>query len=92
MKTILILAAGSISLTLGLMGLLLPFMPGFLFLLIAAACFASLSPRTRAGLERHPRLQRFFGRLDAAAHLGVSARAKLAFWAALETIAPSRRN
>jgi len=81
---------GSFCLILGGLGLLLPFMPGFLFLLIAAACFASLSPGLRRHFERHPRMRRFFHRLDNGAHLHMGDRARLAFWAALETVLPNR--
>ena len=90
MKTIFIALLGSFSLVLGGVGLMLPFLPGFLFLLVAAACFASLSPQVRNQLDRHPRISRFFRRLDAGADLHAFARMKLVFWAALETITPAR--
>ena len=90
MKTIFIALLGSVSLVLGGIGLMLPFLPGFLFLLVAAACFASLSPLVRNQLDRHPRIRRFFHRLDAGAGLHPVSRMKLAFWAALETITPAR--
>ena len=90
MKTIFIALLGSFSLVLGGIGLMLPFLPGFLFLLVAAACFASLSPQVRNHLDRHPRIRRFFHRLDAGTHLSPLARTKLVFWAALETVTPAR--
>lgn len=82
--------AGSTFLLLGIAGLALPFLPGFLFLLFAAICFASLSPALRRHMDRHPRMARFFHRVDAGAHLDLPSRIKLAFWASLEAVNPQR--
>lgn len=50
------LVAGIVALGLGLAGLVLPVMPGTVFLILAAACFARGSPRLERWLLEHPRL------------------------------------
>jgi uncharacterized membrane protein YbaN (DUF454 family) len=50
------LAAGIVCVGLGIVGLILPVMPGTVFLILAAACFARGSPRLEAWLLNHPRL------------------------------------
>jgi uncharacterized membrane protein YbaN (DUF454 family) len=49
--------AGSVSLALGLLGILLPGLPTTPFILLAAACYAKASPRLHAWLLNH----RWFG-------------------------------
>jgi hypothetical protein len=49
--------AGSVSLALGLLGILLPGLPTTPFILLAAACYARASPRLHAWLLNH----RWFG-------------------------------
>jgi uncharacterized membrane protein YbaN (DUF454 family) len=48
--------AGWTFLAVGVVGLFLPFLPGTLFLILAATCFARSSPRFEAWLLDHPRL------------------------------------
>lgn len=43
-------------LALGVVGLVMPLMPGALFLILAGACFTRSSPRFEAWLLDHPRL------------------------------------
>ncbi|MFC7051360.1 YbaN family protein [Hansschlegelia quercus] len=50
------LAAGMVCVGLGIVGLILPVMPGTVFLIMAAACFARGSPRLESWLLNHPRL------------------------------------
>ena len=50
------LAAGLLLTAIGIIGLVLPVMPGTVFLIFAAACFARGSPRLEAWLLAHPRL------------------------------------
>lgn len=91
MKSLLTFAAGILFLALGLLGLLLPVLPGVLFLLVAAVCFASASPALRDSMRKHPRLARLLARLDAGQQLHIGARGKLAFWALLEAANPRSR-
>ncbi|MEZ5821659.1 MAG: YbaN family protein [Xanthobacteraceae bacterium] len=46
---------GWVMVALGVIGLVMPLMPGTVFLIIAAACFARSSPRLEAWLLDHPR-------------------------------------
>lgn len=50
------LAGGCLCVVLGVIGLVLPFMPGMLFLLIAAICFARSKPEWEERLMLHPRV------------------------------------
>lgn len=47
---------GWVMVALGVIGLVLPLMPGAVFLIIAAWCFARSSPRFEAWLLNHPTL------------------------------------
>lgn len=50
------LAAGWILTAIGIVGVILPVMPGTIFLIAAAWCFSRSSPRFEAWLLNHPRL------------------------------------
>ncbi|KRE11169.1 hypothetical protein ASE63_20855 [Bosea sp. Root381] len=52
----LLFAAGWILTAIGVVGLILPLMPGTIFLIAAAWCFSQSSPRFEAWLLGHPRL------------------------------------
>ena len=45
---------GWVMVALGVIGLVMPLMPGAVFLIVAAACFARSSPRLEAWLLDHP--------------------------------------
>ncbi len=92
MRVVVLFLLGCASLVLGLAGLVIPIVPGFLFILLALACFASLSPQMKRTLNKHPRLARFFHRLESGAHLHWLLRVKLAFWASLEAVNPKQRH
>lgn len=47
-------AAGVLCVGLGIVGLILPFMPGMVFLLLAAFCFARSKPEWEDRLMTHP--------------------------------------
>ncbi|UPJ52413.1 YbaN family protein [Bradyrhizobium sp. 200] len=47
---------GWVMVALGVIGLVMPLMPGAVFLIVAAACFARSSPRFEAWLLDHPTL------------------------------------
>jgi uncharacterized protein len=47
---------GWVMVALGVIGLVMPLMPGVVFLIVAAACFARSSPRFEAWLLNHPTL------------------------------------
>jgi len=53
---LLLIIAGSVSLALGVIGLLLPVMPTVPFLLVAAACWSKASPRLHRRLLALPRI------------------------------------
>jgi uncharacterized membrane protein YbaN (DUF454 family) len=55
---LLLLTIGSISFVLGILGLILPVMPGGIFLMVSAACFLRSSEKLYQGLLHH----KFFGR------------------------------
>ena len=87
----LILIAGA-CLLLGLIGLIIPIIPGVVFLFIAAGLLAQLSPTVRHNLDRHPRMSRFFRRLDSSSAMGLYDQCKMTFFASLEAITrPTKR-
>lgn len=66
--------AGTVSLVLGLIGVVLPGLPTTPFVLLAAACYAKASPRLHAWLIHH----RFFGPMvrDWETHRSLTRRTK----------------
>jgi uncharacterized membrane protein YbaN (DUF454 family) len=75
---------------LSVIGLAVPILPGIVFLLLAALCFATLSLRVHGFLSRHPRFARFFRRVEQGRGLGLTNRIKLTFWASLEALGKPR--
>lgn len=74
-----LIAAGivAVCLLLGFAGLLLPLLPGLLFLALAAVVAAKLSPPFAATLRRHAALRRYLERTDGIAELPLGEQAKL---------------
>jgi uncharacterized membrane protein YbaN (DUF454 family) len=91
MKRFLLFIGGLVFIAIGLIGLIVPMIPGFVFLLLSAVIFAGLSPRLRRRLDAHPRLHRLFARVDASRHLRPLDRFKLTVWACLEAVTGARR-
>ena len=50
------MAAGLVFVVLGIIGMILPLMPGFVFFLVAAFCFARGNPAWEQRLLDHPRV------------------------------------
>jgi uncharacterized membrane protein YbaN (DUF454 family) len=80
LKSILLSLVALSLLVLGLIGLVIPVIPG-VFLLIGAACCASAaSPAVRERLHRNPTMRRAHLRWRASEGLALSDRLKLVFW------------
>jgi len=87
-RTALILAAITFTL-LGLIGLLIPILPGFLFLIVAAVCVSALSPRFERRLARHPAWRGWRLRWRETRGLPLHRRVQLAFWLSAEAVTQS---
>jgi uncharacterized membrane protein YbaN (DUF454 family) len=92
LKRLLLMCTGLMLLALGLIGLLLPFLPGVLFLILAVACFAAVSTRFSHRLDRNPQVRRWRARWRASAELSPIDRCRFVFWLTLSALlAPWRR-
>jgi len=97
LKRLALYALALVLFALGLVGLLLPLLPGVFFLLAAVICLSLASPSLAERWNRHPALARWHRRWRASAGLPGWQRGRLAFWltadAALETLrrSPERR-
>lgn len=87
-RAALIIAAIAFSL-LGLVGLLIPILPGFLFLILAAVCVSALSPRFERRLARHPAWRGWRLRWRQSHGLPMHRRLQLAFWLSAEAVMKS---
>lgn len=83
-KRAFLICLGSAFIALGLVGLLVPVMPGVLFLAVAAVCFSATSSRFQGRIERHPAFRGLRNRWRAGRHLPLFHRARLAFWLTVE--------
>lgn len=95
LRKLLLLTAGFALTLLGLVGLIMPVMPGLVLLAAAAGCFSLASPRFRAGLERRighsPRYRRALRRWRSARGLPWWHRMQLVFWLTLRGLLPEPR-
>ncbi len=93
LKRLLTFIAGVILFAVGIAGLVLPVIPGLLFLLMAAACFASASPYLRQQLERNHTWREFQSRVQRGQQLPTLDRVKLVAWStAAAATQPWRRS
>lgn len=93
-KRALLTLAALAALFLGVLGLLIPVIPGVLFLLLAAVLFAGASRRFRARLHACARVRPYLRRWEATASLPVLTRARagvLLLYAAFAHTLDSRR-
>ena len=88
----LILFAAGICLLLGVVGIVLPVIPGILFLVLAIWLIARISTRTANYLNSHPQWQRQQRFWDRARHLSLSQRAQLGFWLAGRMLVEGSKN
>ncbi len=88
MKSLFTLLLAIFFLVIGALGLLLPVIPGFLFILVAAALLASIFPPVRQALSRNKRMHRLFSRLEGGQDQDFFTRCKLVLWASLEAVNP----
>ena len=92
-RQFLLATLGVMLLGLGLIGLIVPVLPGVLFLALAAACFSCCSPALQRKLEQSPLWMRFQKlthrarrRWLAGRGLPVLSRLRLAFWLTADTL------
>lgn len=89
-----LLAAGWLFTVLGVVGIILPLMPGTVFLILAAGCFARSSQRFEAWLLAHPMLGprvrhwREAGTIDRRAKITALGAMALSFGVVLLSAAP----
>ncbi len=69
---------------LGLIGLVVPILPGFLFLILAAVCVSALSPRFGRRLDRHPAWRSWRLRWRESSGMPLHRRLQLMFWLSAE--------
>ena len=67
-----------IALCIGALGLIIPIIPGVLFVVLAVVLFAGASRRLHAKLHASPRTRPYMQRWEASESLPLGARAKLA--------------
>ena len=71
---------------LGLVGLILPIIPGLVFLFIAAVLLARISSRFESILESNSKIEGWMKHADAINGLSISQRIRLSFWISAKLI------
>lgn len=80
------LALGLLLAVLGVIGLILPILPGVLFLLAAVLVVSKASTRVKRFADSDPRLREARRRFDSFARLGVRDRLRLAGWMSADAL------
>lgn len=92
MKQMLLYLLAAVFAAIGVVGLLIPVIPGILFLLLAAGCVSLASDRVHQKFSSHRGYRRWRERWDAGAGLSPFNRTKLAFWLTIDSaFAATRR-
>lgn len=90
-KLLLVLCGATLAL-LGVIGLVLPVLPGVLLLAAAVGCFCLASRRIQRHVHRrldgHPRYRRALRRWQTGSALGPWQRLRLGFWLTLSSVLP----
>jgi hypothetical protein len=84
---ILIAVLAVACLIVGLIGLVLPVIPGLVFLFAAILLLSRISPGLARWVKRKPEMNRLRVRFDAMGRLGWGERGRLAFWMVLGGVA-----
>lgn len=79
-------AVAIVCLLLGIIGLILPMMPGVLFLAIALLLLGRVSSRFHRWSQGHPEIRRLRLRMAGMSGVGLGDRLKLAGWMTLELL------
>lgn len=91
-KRVLLYVLAALFAVIGMVGLLVPVIPGILFLLLAAVCVSLASDRVHEKFSSNRHYRRWRRRWDASHGLSTVNRAKLAFWLTVDaTVGASRQ-
>ncbi len=71
---------------LGVIGLVIPIIPGVVFLLIAVLLLSRISPRLKRWVRRKPEMNRIHSRFQAMGRLHWGERLRLSFWMAMNGV------
>jgi uncharacterized membrane protein YbaN (DUF454 family) len=91
-KRVLLYVLAAAFAVIGVIGLLVPVIPGILFLLLAAVCVSLASDRVHDKFSSNRHYRQWRSRWDASEGLSTVNRAKLAFWLTVDaTVGATRR-